>query len=371
MFEDRTQENILSELFEKAPEGTDTRQGSIFHDAVVSASYKMAEWYSGLQSMFDLVLVMTAEGEYLDRRGAEFAVFRLPATSARYVFTWEGTEPEVGNRFFANDLFFVLRRADDGKLFLEAEMPGIGANNITNGTAAVPVNNISGLTSSDFGSLIEPGVNREEDEPFRDRIIGKIAGPSENGNRHHYKTWCESVTGVGRARIIPLFAGPNTVMGVIVGTDGLPAVQSVIERVQEYIDPMTLGKTVEVNGEIIPVGDGLGDGVANIGAHFAAVAPEGLTIDISFAAEAKQESSIEQIKADATKAITEYLKGLTLNTPERQTVIVRMSSISSILYTLPGLLDYTSLTLNGNTSNIQLSNTQIAVIGEVSVSAVI
>jgi uncharacterized phage protein gp47/JayE len=232
------------------------------------------------------------------------------------------------------------------------------------------VNNISGLTASSFGELIEPATDAESNERFRDRIIEKIAGPAENGNRQHYKTWAESVEGVGRARIISLFAGPNTVMGVIVGADGISAAQTVIDRVQEFIDPITLGVTFEVDGEVFEVGDALGDGVANIGAHFVAVAPTALMIDVSFTAEL-QSATVEQIKESATEAIIEYLKNLTLNTPERQTVIVRVSAITQILYTLPGLLDYSDLMLNGDTSNIELNNRQVPIIGEVTVNAVI
>jgi hypothetical protein len=73
-----------------------------------------------------------------------------------------------------------------------------------------------------------------------------------------------------------LFAGENTVMGVIIGVDGLPAVQNIIDQVQEYIDPITLGISFVVDDETIAAGDGLGDGVANIGVHFAAVAPNAL-----------------------------------------------------------------------------------------------
>jgi uncharacterized phage protein gp47/JayE len=256
-------------------------------------------------------------------------------------------------------------------MYLESEVSGISANNVAAGTPAVPVNNISGLASSTFGELIEPGTEAEGDERFRDRIIEKIAGPAENGNRQHYKTWSESVEGVGRAKIIPLFAGANTVMGVIIGADGLPAAQTVVERVQEYIDPITLGTTVEDNGDTVYVGDGLGDGVANIGAHYLAVAPDGFTIDVSFVAEFNQGTTIEQIRERATTAITEHLKDLALNTPERQAVIVRVSAITQILYSIQGLIDYSNLSLNGENSNVELNNRQVPIVGEVSVNAVI
>lgn len=370
MFEDRTYENIMAECLAAAPAGIDLRQGGIFYDAVASAAFKIAQFYADISSAFDLVFLATAVDEYLDRKGAEYGVFRLPAIPATYEYLWSGeTQPAIGSRFFADGLFFTLRQDEDLTLYLEAETPGAASGSILAGTAAVPVENISGLTSSTFGPIIIPGSDAESDDDYRERIQEKIAGPAENGNRQHYKTWCESVPGVGRARIIPLFAGENTVMGVLIGTDGMPAAKAVVEQVQEYVDPATLGHTVEAYGETFVIGDGLGDGVSNIGAHFAAVAPEGVAIDIDFIAELKSGATVEQVKADAVTAVTAYLKDLALDTPENEKVVVRMSAVSSILYTLPGLLDYKALTLNGETANIELTDRQIAVLGEVTVNA--
>ena len=371
MFEDRTYEKIMAECLALGPPDIDLRQGGIFYDAVAAACFKIAQFYADISTVFDLVNVITAVDIYLDRKGAEYNVFRKLATPALYEYRWTGSlQPTVGERFFYDGLYFVLRQEDGGRLYLEAETHGGRSNNILVGSPAVPQNNITGLTSSTFGDLIEPGADEESDDDFRKRILEKIAGAALNGNRQHYKTWAESIEGVGRARIIPLFAGPNTVMAVIIGADGLPAAQTVVDRVQEYIDPMTLGKTVVVGGETIPVGDGLGDGVANIGAHLAAVSPTPLKIDISFAVECQPGTTIAQIKADTTTALIAYLKDLALNTPEKQEVVVRVSAINALLFAQPGLIDYADLTLNGQPGNVELNDRQVAVIGEVAVSAI-
>jgi uncharacterized phage protein gp47/JayE len=369
LFEDRTYENIMAECLATAPEGIDLRQGGIFYDAVTSACLKIAQFYADISSAFDLAFLTSAADEYLDRKGAEYRVFRLPATAARYGYLWTGTaEPGPGERFFADGLYFTLRRGESQAPCLEAETPGSAGNSVLPGTAAVPMNNIGGLSSSSFGALAEPGMDAESDDDYRERIQEKIAGPAENGNRQHYKTWCESVPGCARARIIPLFAGENTVMGVIVGVDGTAAAQSVVDRVQEFVDPITLGGSVVVGGETIPIGDGLGDGEANIGAHFAAVAPEQVTVDASFSAELKADATLGQVKADAEAALVAHFKGLALTTPENQAAVVRVSAVSSLLHALPGLLDHTGLALNGESSNIGLTGRQVAVLGEVAVN---
>lgn len=374
MFEDKTYERIVQECLAAAPPDIDLRQGSIFYDAVASVAYKIAQFYADLSTVFEVTFLTTAIGEYLDRRGLEYGVIRHSATPAAYQYLWTGdSEPEIGNRFFAKGFFFVLRKSEEMTLFLEAETPGIGSNNIPYRELAVPVDNINGLTSSVLGTLIKPGANEESDDAYRERILEKISGPAENGNRAHYKMWCESVPDVGRARIIPLFAGDNTVMGVIIGTDGKAAAQSIVDDVQIYVDPMTLNTEVidAGTGEPIIVGDGLGDGMANIGAHFLAIAPEEVEIPVTFSVKLRGNANIEDVRESAIKELTSYLKNLALNTPEQEEIIVLWSAINALLFSIQGVSDVQNLTLGEHSGpgNIALTDRQVATLGEVVVNA--
>lgn len=368
MYEDRTYENILAETLERAPDGIDIREGSIFYDAVAGVCFKIARYYADLRNSFDLVFIATAVDEYLDQRGAEYGIVRNPATSARYLFTFEGERPSAGERFFCNGQYFTLGE-EKGVVYLEADDTGAGTNGIEAGSAAVPLNNLPGLISATFGKLIEPGVSVESDEDYRQRIQEKIAGPAENGNRQHYKTWCEKDAGVGRARIISLFAGENTVMGVLVGADGAPAAEAVVKRVQEDVDPITLGHEVAYNGKMIPIGDGLGNGKANIGAHFAAVSATAHEITVSFSAVLATGATKEQAAAEASAAITDYFKSLALDTPEGEHIITRLSKVGVLLYEQNSIIDYSDLYFNGQSSNIELKDTEVPILKGVSVSA--
>ena len=387
LFADRTAENILRECLAAAPKGIDLRQGSIFYDAVAAACLKIAQFYADVSTLFDLVFIATSSGEYLNRRGQEFNVWRNQATPALYEYSYTGLlTPAIGWRFFQNGLFFTLRHNPEKwpVPYLEADVPGAASNNIEAGSKATPVShNMPQPSTSTFGDLIEPGAEEESDDSYRRRIMEKIAGPAENGNRQHYKTWAESISGVGRARIIPLFAGPNTVMAVVIDTEGLPASQTALDRVQEFIDPISNGLTVDVGpdglpierpamaveGDIVKVGNGLGDGKANIGAHFAAVAPSAVTINVEFSAEFAQGVNSNRIIEDVKKGIGEYFRDLNLNNPERAPLVVRASRISSILHNNGGLIDYANLTLNRGSGNISLTDRQVAVLGEVNINA--
>ena len=369
MFEDMTYEKLLEDVLDNAPEEIDTRQGSIFYDAVSGILLKVAKLYTDLDLIVSLTRIQTATGEALDTRAGEYGVERLAATKAKYYVTFEGVTPMLGERFYTDGLYFLLKEDEDAQvLYLEAEEAGIGGNNVYAGTNAVPVNSIEGLTAATFGNLYESGTDAEDDESLRTRVQEKIAGPAENGNKQHYKTWCESVDGIGRARIYPLWNGPNTVKAVLIDGVGTPCSTAKVAEVQNYIDPATKGYTTVVDGRTYVVGDGLGEGVANLGAHFTAAAALPLGITVAFSGELASGYTQEAAEAEAAEAIGEYFKELVLDTEEADDIVVRVSSVGAILTELESLLDYSDLTLNGGTANIRPGDDYVPVVEEVNIT---
>lgn len=366
MFEDYTYESLLEDVLDNAPNDIDTRPGSIFYDAVSGILLKVAKLYTDLDIVFSLVMINTATGEYLDTKASEYGVTRLPATSCCYLFEYEGIRPDIGESFFTNGLYFVLKESDDGTLYLEAEEAGTIGNGIYAGTAAVPVNSIQGLDSATFGEIYSQGTDTETDEDLRERVLEKVAGPAENGNRQHYKSWCESISGVGRVRLTPLWNGENTVKAILISPNGLPVDGNVENAVQQYIDPNSLGRTVTLNGRTYNVGDGLGNGVANIGAHFTAAAADSLAIDVSFSVEIAEGKSEREVEQAVKNAVKSYLKELVMGTPDDEIIVVRINAIGAILAGLTSyIVDYSSLELNGSTENITSGDDEVPILGEV------
>lgn len=368
MFEDYTYEQLLEDVLENAPEGIDTRPGSIFYDAVSGPVMKIAKLYTDLDLIVEMTTIATATGEALDTRAGEYGVQRLAATRAKYYVSFEGVTPQIGERFYTDGQYFVLKEdAAAGIFYLEAELAGESGNEIYEDTPAVPVNSIDGLDAATFGGLYESGSDTEDDESLRTRVQEKIAGPAENGNKQHYKTWCESREGVGRARIFPLWFGPNTVKGVLIDSAGKPSSTSKVTEVQNYIDPATKGYTATVNGRTYIVGDGLGEGVANLGAHFTAAAATELVVNVSFEAELASGATKDAATKEAAEAIEAYLKDLVLNTVEAADIVVRVSAIGAIISGLQNVLDYSNLKLNGAASNIIPGEDDVPVAGEVDI----
>lgn len=369
MFEDYTYEALLSDVIAKAPEGIDTRQGSIFYDAVSGICIQIAKMYTDIDQVFQYVFLTTASGEYLDMKADEYGIERLKATPAKYLLVYEGTEPTVGARFFHNDTgkYFTIA-ADGDRLLLVAEEKGTSGNDIPSGDLAVPVNTVEGLTSSVFGVVYAYGTDDETDDDLRLRIQEKIAGPAENGNRQHYKTWCESVNGVGLARITPLWNGPNTVKGVLISPDGLPCAESTVAAVQNYVDPAKKGETVIVDGKTYTVGDGLGDGVANLGAHFTAAAADSIDIAIAFTAILANGKGTDDAEQEVADALEAYFKQLVMETAAATDIVVRIASVGAIIAGCSSIIDYSNLTLNGKTSNIFPGEDGVPAVSEVVVN---
>lgn len=355
MFEHRTFENILNEMLAMAPTGTDTRQGSIFYDHVAPTAFMISRYYAELDITIELISIDTAEGIYLDEKAKEHGLYRLPATANIRNATFTGVTVAANRRFFAEGQYFVTKHDVDGTIIVVAETPGEAANIIPAGTALVPVNTIQGLTAATLGETITPGSEVENDDNLRRRLREKIAGPAANGNRQHYKTWCEEIAGVKLARIDPLWEGANTVRGILIDTEGLPASQTIVDAVQEYIDP---GST------------GLGEGVANIGAYFTAVAAQAFSIDVSFDAQLAPGATIEGAVQETADALAAYYKDISLKSMGNTPMFVRVSAIANVIYELESVIDYTNLMINGGTANIIVPFTDVPVLGVVTVGQI-
>jgi uncharacterized phage protein gp47/JayE len=369
LFEAYTYEALLADVLDNAPDDIDKRQGSIFYDAVSGIVMQIAKMYTDIDAVFQYIFIATAMGEYLDMKASEYGMERLSATAAKYRLVYEGTTPTLGARFFHNETGKYFRiESDNGVLLLASEDTGTGCNDIPYGDLAVPVNTIEGLTASSFGSIYDYGTDEETDDDLRVRIQEKIAGPAENGNKQHYKTWCESVDGVGLARITPLWNGPNTVKGVLISPLGLPCGEAVVQEVQEYIDPATKGYTAEVEDKTYVVGDGIGEGVANLGAHFTATAADSVYVSVKFTAILASGRSADDVEEQVKTALEEYFKKLVMETSEASDIVVRITSVGAIIAGVESVIDYSNLTLNGGTENISPGDDGVPVVSEVIVN---
>ena len=385
LFEDKTYEKLLQKCLDKAPKGIDTKQGSIFYDACAAKCLLLAEIYADLDIVIEGCHINSAVGRDLDDCAADHSVYRNAPISLKCRAVFVGTTPAPGSRFFCNDVFFTLKDnlaelypndeelLAGGPLYIEAEITGTAGNVVRTGDTLVPYTDVDGLISATVGEIIVLGADEEDDESLRERLQNKIGGPSENGNKHHYKTWCEDCEGVGFAKIFPLVrivdgaiqtGIPNWVTGVLLTDEGRAVGDATVELVQEYIDPEQLG---------------LGEGEANLGAHFAAEKATELDFDISVSVElASSAYTLEDVKTDLSERLTDYLKSVALEEvvfvngiPSNTTI--RVKQIGSLFSQSEKIIDYDNLLIRiGDeefaNANIDISPHCIAVLNDINVT---
>lgn len=179
----------------------------------------------------------------------------------------------------------------------------------------------------------------ESDEALRARYYDKVRTPAASGNSSDYRIWAMSIENVGNAKVIPLWNGPGTVKVLIVNTD-FEVEESLETIVANYIETVRpVGAAVTVDSPIVQ--------------------------SINVSATVVHTSSITdtEIKNQFEVMLKEYVNSLIF-----KTYTVSIAKIGALLLEIDGVADYTSLTINGSTSNITISDTGIPQLGTVTIT---
>lgn len=363
LFEEYTAEELIEQAIKDAPDDIDIRQGSVFFDAISGSLNRLAQLFIDANIISEQSSVQTATGENLDILAANLYMSKLKreeAQTAQYNINlipavgipFEEVDIEDGDRFIVDGMYFILKQNDDETFYIEAETPGAGSNNIPTGTPALPVETIDDLANATIGNAIRSGIDEEDDDAFRLRIQEMLSAPAENANAQQYKTWCENIKGVGTATIFPLFAGPNTVKAVLTDSNNQPCPKETVKVVQDFIDPITRNTKIIVDGQEIIVGDGIGEGVAPIGAHFLAVSAINNDITITVSNVVLSEGiSREEALTVLRKNIESYFSSLTKSYDAKKNITVKIIQVSSIIASSNGVEDFESILINSKSLN--------------------
>lgn len=368
MFDEEKDEEYWLELAEEmgADLGVDTREGSVFMDMAAGHCIRIAKFYNDLDLVMEMVADDTAAGDILTEKAARDNIERFPASPAYWTGVFTGGTPKEGDRFFCGEHSFVWQYVGDMG-YLVSETAGVDVNLLEPGAELVPEDTIEDLESAVLGQLAVMGRAEESDESLRSRWKAEKRMPSKNGNKVHYKTWCEEVDGVGRARILPLWGGNLTVKAVLLSETGKDVSEDIVHAVQEYVDPIKIGYPVLVNEKTYIFGDGFGEGAANIGTHFLAESAIPFELEVSVKVDLADGYMMNEVKAAAAGRIEAYLARIALQSQEDKEMVVRISTIGSIIAELEGVLDYDydSLLINGAAENVMVDVSSVAVLSEV------
>lgn len=329
-------------------------EGSFASDNIQAVGKEVAKYYGYVNYLHDMHYVMTASGRFLDAKAMDEGITRKQATKPRGFVTFTGTDGTFipqGYRVSSDNYGFLTIESgtiNNGNIILEVEAEEAGQNSNLPVGAITKFSPLNGITSVTNTLEIENGTDVESDEDLRNRTLLKMRYPGTSGNKYHYMHWAMEVEGVGRVKVFPLWNGNGTVKVSILDSNQRQANEHLMAKVKTHID-----------------GDeeAYGEALAPIGATLTVSTAEEIPINI--------EATVIPIEGDVDisalsynlSAITQdYFDGIAYTDYTRITA----AKIIDILYGIDGVKDITSLTINGSTNSINLSDEEIPVVGTVS-----
>lgn len=368
----QTYQNILTQMLDQVPATFDKRDTSPIPTALGPAAYALEGFYISLNQVQLAAYVQTATGQALDYLAVIAGLTRYPASAAVRLGIFDMAVP-IGSRYStingADSINFQATAATTGEtegdyyFQLTAETPGSIGNEYTG--PILPITAIPGLNSAQITDILVPGDDEESDEDFRARIIEALNDRPFGGNIASYRTYIMAIDGVGAVQVYPTWNGGGTVKCSVLGADFLPASPTLVENVQNAVDP--------------PPNQGLGLGTAPIGAQVTVVAPEELTVNVSATLQLASGYAIGQVQTPIQQAIENYMLSVRQEwaTPVNTTSVeyqanVYVARIVAAIVSVPGVVNATNVQLNGGTADLILTETgatqQVPITGTVTLS---
>ncbi|NFI95066.1 baseplate J/gp47 family protein [Clostridium botulinum] len=343
-------DDIHKRMINNAPANINNIEGDLFWDntrpcAEEIARIKNISLVNLLKSRFpqtaiDKDLDLCGEEEGVPRKDADYAIQKIkivgnPGTNIykdRIVCT-PATEERKSIEFL---ILEDVNIQGNGEITVNAKCTKPGSiGNVSIGEINILAKSISGVTSISNIEIVKYGVNIEDDNSYRERILQKARTPATSGNKYHYLNWAMEVTGVGAAKI---FSGAGVVKVVIVDSNKHAATKQLIEDVYEHID------------EVRPI----------LAGSLTVVSAAEKKLNITAKVKTLQGLNLGEIQQEFIELLKEYLKSISFKTE-----YISIAKIGNLLLNVYGVLDYADLKIDNLASNISLKDEEIAVLGNV------
>lgn len=346
MYENVTYEDILQRMLNRIPSTMDKREGSIIYDALAPAAVELQLMYIELDVILAETFADTASREYLIRRAEERGL--TPTAASFAILKGEfNIDIAIGSRFSCSDLNYIaIEKIADGQYQMQCETLGVIGNK--NFGDLIPIDYIEGLTYAQLTELLIPGEDEEDTEVFRNRYFDSFETKAYGGNIQDYLEKTNSISGVGSTKVTPIWNGGGTVKLTILNSEFDKASSTLIETVQETIDPTK---------------DGTGIGVAPIGHVVTVDTATEVEVNISTSITFDEGYSFNGQRERIVEVISDYLLEIRKDWATQTNSIVRIAQIESRIMTIEGVIDIANTEINGSPDNLTLTNYQIPIMG--------
>ena len=345
----KTYEEIKQRVLSNTNIDVDKREGSFLNNMASPLSYELAKFYIEQQNLVNMAFVKNGYFNYLDAKCEEYGISRKQGTKAvgEVIFTGEnGTLISNGTMLFVDDLYFVVLNdatitENQAELVVEALEVGKQYNLLANTRLAL-TEPINGVNDIHVKSNFENGTDVESDEDLRERFFTTIKKSYTSGNVAHYEMWTLEVNGTGACKVYPLKNGNGTVEIVITNSDMLGASSELIESVKANIE------------EKRP-----------IGVSVTVVSATEKAINVSATVRLARGYSQSEVEELFKEKLTQYLKEIAF-----KDTYVSTARLGNLLLDTTGVFDYADFRVNGAMNNVELLDTDVPKVGEISFSYV-
>ena len=341
------QEEIIKRINERLNIDANLMEGGFAQDIIGSIAYELANiTETELDRIADKAFVETAQGDDLDRVGADYGIERREEAPAIVYLEITGDEFAVINqnvKAVYNNLVFTVQEYkkinSSGVATVKAKCETMGViGNVPANTITEFLTDYAGLKTVTNPEPSYDGFNREDDEIYRQRIKDYLASDSANCNKAQYEAWAREVTGVLKAVVKGAEDMGAGNVGVFISAIDATVSEDLKQAVYDYINERQF-----INATLIV--DSLN--YINIDVTANVILKEGYSnIDVMDAFKIKLKDYL-----NAVEKVVSYFK------------------ISELLFDCAGVEDVTDYTLNGKADSVTLQETDFAVVGEVQIVA--
>ncbi len=347
LFDEKTQENIISDLKAASGSGTDIREGTLIDHSFRGAAAEFEKAYIELGIIDQNGYAETADREHLVLRAKERGIMPLSATNA----VWEAVfnvSIEKDARFLAGELTYICTgQTETGTYKLMCEQAGTKGNVKQEGLA--PAEYTEGFENGELAALLIPARDEEDTEVFRARYLSIVSSSlAFGGNRAQYKALMHSIDGVGACRLYRVSQNERRIKIYFLDNTYKTPSSTLISDVQEIIDPSSR--------------QGEGEGEAPI-FHVVDIYPcVSETVDIETVVTLDTGYTLENLLPSIQGKIDAYFLGLAKKWEDAD-CIVRVLKINQAIADVEGIVDVQDTALNGKTENLMLGQCAVPVRG--------
>ncbi|SDZ19506.1 baseplate J/gp47 family protein [Tindallia californiensis] len=349
-----SKKEILNRLLNDVNDKYDKRPGSFIYDALAPAAEQFNVKRNKIESVEEKLNIENLSGEELEqrvkqrsgirRRLATHAIGKVTVTGTGTIHEGDLFETENGIQFESVETVEIV---DSGEVNIQSTITGEQGEVPAESITLFPVT-LSGFTNVINTEPTYDGFEKESDDDLLERYYEAIRRPATSGNRAHYAVWAKEIEGVGDVKVFPLWDGDNTVKVLIIDMNRHPASTELVETVQEHLDPGI---------------QGLGDGTAPIGAFVTVESAKALEINIVVDVILSEGSTLAEAEQRAIESLESYLFDIAF-----KELFVSYARLGASILKTDGISDYSDLTVNGGTVNVDIDPEEVAILGTVTLN---